>query len=168
MKLYIKQGPVALKEKFSVVNSKEEDRYFIEGEAVSLGRKLHIYDIDKKEVAYIKQKFLSIQPRFEVWQGGKLVMEVTQKFTLVKHKYAISGSGWTISGNLAAHDYTIGSSYGKVVVVCISEFAGSDCIDMDISNTINEAMVVRVFATVLAIDCVTAKKIKKNRSGKKK
>ena len=47
MRLYIKQGPAALKEKFSVINSKEEDRYFVEGEAVSLGRKLHIYDVNK-------------------------------------------------------------------------------------------------------------------------
>src|ERR1035437_2847077 len=97
-----------------------------------------------------------------------MVMEVTQKFTLVKHKYAISGSGWTISGNPASHEYTIGSSYGKVTVVCISDFAGSNCIDLDLSNTVNETMVIRALATILAIDCVTAKKIPKNRSGKKK
>jgi len=158
MKLYIKQKPLSLKEKFSVINSKEEDRYFVEGEILSFGRKLHIFDAANKETATIKQKFLSLQPRFFVYQSGKPVMEVVQKFTLMKHKYAIYGSDWTVSGDLGEHDYSITCSYGKVVVVKRTDFAGGDCIEMDLSNTVNEAMLVRAIATVLAVDCVVTKK----------
>lgn len=167
MKLYIKQKPLSLKEKFSVINSKEEDRYFVEGEVLSLGRKLHIFDAANKETATIKQKFLSLQPRFFVYQGGKPVMEVVQKFTLMKHKYAIYGSDWTVSGDLGEHDYSITCSYGKVGVVKRTEFAGGDCLEMDLSNTVNEAMLVRAVATVLAIDCVvTKKRMKKSKTTK--
>jgi len=158
MKLYIKQKPLSLKEKFSVINSKEEDRYFVEGEILSFGRKLHIFDAANKETATIKQKFLSLQPRFFVYQSGKPVMEVVQKFTLMKHKYAIYGSDWTVSGDLGERDYSITCSYGKVVVVKRTDFSGGDCIEMDLSNTVNEAMLVRAIATVLAIDCVVTKK----------
>lgn len=167
MKLYIKQKPLSLKQKFSVINSKEEDRYFVEGEAISFGRRLHIFDAANKEIATIKQKFLSIQPRFFVYQSGKPVMEVVQIFTLIKHKYAIYGSDWTVSGDLGEHEYSITCSYGKVVVVKGTEFAGGDCIEMDLSNTVNEAMLVRAIATVLAIDCVvTKKRMKKNKTTK--
>jgi len=167
MKLYVKQTSTPLKEEFSVINSKEENRYFVEGESVSFGRKLHIYDNDKKEAACIRQKFLSIQPRFHVFQGGKIVMEVSQKFTLIKHKYEIDGSGWTISGDLESHDYTIACSYGKVVGVSVSEFAGGEFLTLDLSNTVNEVMIVRALATVLAINCVAAKKISGQRKKKK-
>ena len=167
MKLYVKQKPLSLQQKFTVINSKEEDRYFVEGEALSFGRRLHIFDAAKKETATIRQKFLSIQPRFFVYQGGKPVMEVIQKFTLIKHKYAIYGSDWTVTGDLGEYEYSITCSYGKVAVVKRTEFAGGDCIEMDLSNTVNEAMLVRAIATVLAIDCVVNKKrSKKNKTTK--
>jgi len=167
MKLYIKQKPLSLQQKLTVINSKEEDRYFVEGEALSFGRRLHIFDAANKETASIKQKFLSMQPRFFVFQSGKPVMEVVQKFTLMKHKYAIYGSDWTVTGDLGEQEYSITCSYGKVAVVKRTEFAGSDCIEMDLSNTVNEAMLVRAVATVLAIDCVvTRKRIKKNKTTK--
>lgn len=167
MKLYIKQKPLSLKQRFFVINSKEEDRYFVEGEAISFGRRLHIFDNANKEIATIRQKFLSTQPRFFVYQSGKPVMEVVQKFTLIKHKYAINGSDWTACGDLGEHEYYITCSYGKVVVVKRTEFAGVDCIEMDLSNTVNEAILVRAIATVLAIDCVvTKKRMKKNKTTK--
>jgi len=167
MKLYIKQKPLSLKEKLSVINSKEEVRYSVEGEALSFGRRLHIFDAANKETATIKQKFLSMQPRFFVYQSGKPVMEVVQKFTLIKHKYAIYGSDWTVSGDLGEHDYSITCSYGKVAIVKRTEFDGGDCLEMDLSNTVNEAMLVRAVATVLAIDCVvTKKRIKRNKAAK--
>ena len=166
MKLYVKQKSTSFKDEFSVTNSKEENRYFVEGEVVSFGRKLYIYDSDKKEAACIKQKFMSIQPRFYVFQSGKIVMEVSQKFTLIKHKYEINGSDWTISGDLEAHEYIISCSYGKVVEVSVSEFAGGECLVLDLSNTVNEAMIVRALATVLAVNCVAARKIKGQRKKK--
>ena len=167
MKLYVRQKPLSWTEKFSVINSKEEDRYFVEGENLSLGRKLHIYDTDKNEVACVKQKFASMQPRYGVFQSGNKVIEVMQKFTVAKHKYAIFGSDWTISGDLGQHAYTISCSYGKVAVVSVVEIEDAAWIELDLSNTVNEANIVRALATVLAIDCVVAKKIKKQPKAKK-
>ncbi len=167
MKLYVRQKPLSWTEKFSVINSKEEDRYFVEGEVLSFGRKLHIYDTDKNEVACVKQKFASLQPRYGVFQSGNKVIEVMQKFTVAKHKYAISGSDWTISGDLGKHAYTISCSYGKIAAIQIVELEDGAWVELDLSNTVNEANIVRALATVLAIDCVVTKKMKKQSKTKK-
>lgn len=158
MKLYVKQKPLSLTEKFTVINSKEEERYYVEGAIVSFGRKLHIYDTDRNEVASIKEKFSSVQPHFLVYHGGSIVVEVMKKFALVKHKYALEGSGWTVKGNMPERDYTISSSFGKIVAVREEVFGGVDCLELDVSNILNEANVIRALAAVLAIDCVVSKK----------
>jgi uncharacterized protein YxjI len=158
MKLYVKQKPLSLTGKFTVINSKEEERYYVESAIVSFGRKLRILDIDKNEVASVKEKFSSVHPHFKVYHGGSVVFEVMKKFTLAKHKYVLEGSAWTVKGDLPTRDYTISSSFGKIVTVQEVIFAGVDCLELDVSNIVNEANVIRALAAVLAIDCVVSKK----------
>ena len=45
MQLYMKQKVFSWKDKFSIQNSVGEDKYFVEGKAISLGKKLRIYDM---------------------------------------------------------------------------------------------------------------------------
>ena len=53
MKLYIKQKVFTIKDKFTVKDEAENDKYFVEGKLLSLGKKFYIYNMEKEEVAYI-------------------------------------------------------------------------------------------------------------------
>ena len=57
MKLYIKQKVFSWKDKFFVKDEFGNDRYYVEGELFSLGKKLHIYDMNGNELAFIHQKY---------------------------------------------------------------------------------------------------------------
>jgi uncharacterized protein YxjI len=46
MKLYIKQKVFSWADRFTVKDENGADRYFVEGEMFSWGKKLHVYDMD--------------------------------------------------------------------------------------------------------------------------
>ena len=45
MKLYIKQKVFSWGDKFTVKDEAGRDRYYVEGEVFTFGRKLHVYDM---------------------------------------------------------------------------------------------------------------------------
>jgi yxjI len=51
MKLYIKQKVFTIKDKFTVKDEAGNDKYFVEGKLLSLGKKFYIYNMEKEEVA---------------------------------------------------------------------------------------------------------------------
>ena len=60
MKLFIKQRVFTFADTFVVKDDYGNDRYFVQGEFFSWGHKLHIYDLDNNEVAFIKEKVLTL------------------------------------------------------------------------------------------------------------
>ena len=67
MKLYIKQKVFSIGAKFSVKDEAGNDRYFVEGEILTLGRNLHIYDINNNEVAFVLQKIFNFINNFKFY-----------------------------------------------------------------------------------------------------
>ncbi len=153
MKLYIKQKVFSWNEKFTVKDENGNDKYFVEGEFLSLGRKLHVSDASGKEVAYIAQKLLTLLPKFEVYINGEKVAEIVKEFTFLRAKYTIEGLGWEVDGDYWSHDYEI--TKGSVPIVSIQKewMTWGDSYELDIVDSQDEKIAL---AVVLAIDCVLA------------
>ena len=151
MKLYVKQEPFSWMNKFNIKDAKGADRYFVEGQLSSAGHILHIFDTDKKEVAFIRNKLSGLRPRVEIRQNGKVSAEVLKKRAGLKTVYVFNGSDWTIRGDFRTHDYTLSGGYGNALAVRIVPQKESDSYELDISNTADE---VKVLATALILDCV--------------
>ncbi len=153
MRLFIKQKVFSWKDKFYVKDKDGNDKYYIEGEFFSIGKKLHIYDMNGGEVAYVHQKVLSFLPRFYVFVGDTQVAEIVKEFTLFRNKYRIDGLNWEVNGNLWDHDYEITSNGRPIVTIAKSWFSWGDSYMLDIANASDA---VHALAVVLAIDCVIA------------
>lgn len=151
MRLYIKQKVFSIGAKFSVKDEYGNDRYFVEGEILTLGRKLHIYDIDDNEVAFVRQKFLSFMPKFTVEVGGEEIAEIVKEFTLFKPKYYVEGLDWNVDGELFAHDYVITSGDEEIVSIHKAWMSWGDTYELDIADNADE---ITALAVVLAIDTV--------------
>ena len=67
MRLCIKQKVFSWTDKFTVKDDQGQDKYYVEGEFLSWGKKLHVYDMNGSEVAFIKQKVWSFLPRYFVF-----------------------------------------------------------------------------------------------------
>ena len=46
MKLYMKQKVFSIKDRFYIKDEFEKDRYYVEGEFFTIGKKLHLYDMN--------------------------------------------------------------------------------------------------------------------------
>ena len=151
MNLYIKQKVFSFKDKFTVKDQYGQDKYLVEGEFFSLGKKLHIYDMAGNEVAFIQQKILSFLPRYFVFVGDRQIAEIVKQFSLFTPKYEVLGLDWQVRGDFTAHDYEV-TDNGKPVVMIHKEWmTWGDCYELAIADGADEIVAL---ATVLAIDCV--------------
>jgi len=152
MKLYIKQKVFSLRDRFAVKNESGNDRWFAQGEIISVGRKLRVYDAGGAEVAFIRQKLLSFLPRYYIEIGGK-EYEFVREFSIIRPKYTIRNLDWTINGNFLEHNYIVADTRGDVMRVTKAWLSWGDFYELDILNEHDELLCLCV---VLAIDCITA------------
>lgn len=151
MRLYMKQKIFSLTDKFIIKDYLGNDKYFVEGEFLSWGKKLHIYDANGHEVAFVKQRLITFLPKFEVYMDGNLVVEVVKEFTFFRPRYALKGTNWVIEGDFWQHDYQIYNGSQQIVTISKVWFSWGDSFEL---NVLSEADEVLAVATVLAIDCV--------------
>ncbi len=151
MKLYIRQKVFSWKDKFTVKDEHGQDRYFVEGEFFSLGKKLHISDSSGNEVAFVQQKLLTFLPKFYVFVGGSQIAEIVKEFTLFRNKYRIEGLNWEVDGNFLDHDYKITAHGRPIVSITKAWLSWGDSYEIDIADGTDP---IPALAVVLAIDCV--------------
>ena len=151
MKLYIRQKVFSFKEKFTVKDEYGQDKYMVEGEFFSLGKKLHIYDMAGNEVAFIQQKIFSFLPRYFVFVGDRQIAEIVKQFSFFTPKYDVLGLDWQVRGNFTAHDYEVTENGRPVVIIHKEWMTWGDCYELNIAPGAEEIVAL---ATVLAIDCV--------------
>ena len=153
MKLYIKQKVFSWNDKFSVVDEYGNDCYTVEGEMFSFGKKLHIYNMAGREVAFIKQEVWKFMPQYTVFCNGREVATIRKEFTFLFPRYVIDGLGWEIDGSFMAHDYEITQSGRPIVSIRKEWMTWGDTYELTITDPQQEILAL---AVVLTIDCVLA------------
>lgn len=153
VKLYIKQKVWSWKDRFTIKDPDGHDRYAVEGE-FSLWRKLHVYDMDGREVIRIEQKHWTMMPCFQVYIGDQQAAEVKQKFSWTHPRYEIIGPDWTVEGNWHGHDYEVTSpTQGCIVRIAKEWMTWGDSYKLDVADPADELLAL---AVVLAIDCAVS------------
>ena len=151
MRLYIKEKVFSWNEQFTVKDENGWDKYYVEGEFFTLGKKLHLLNIHQEEVAFIQQQLWTWMPRYTVSMDGQEIAEIRKEFTFFFQRYVIDGLGWEIEGDVWAHDYEIRKN-GRVIVRITKEwFTWGDSYVLDIADPADELVAL---AVVLTIDCV--------------
>ncbi len=151
MKLYIKQKVFTWGDKFTVKDSAGVDRYFVEGEVFTLGKRLHVYNRHQQEQAYIKQQLVAWMPRYSVFVGGVQVAQVVRKFSFFTPRYYIEGLDWEVEGEFFAHEYDIRHNGRLVASISKEWMTWGDSYELNILDGVDEVMAL---AVVLAIDAV--------------
>ena len=151
MKLYIKEKVFSWNERFSVKDENGWDKYFVEGEFLSLGKKLHLLNVHGEEVAFIQQKLLTLLPRFTVSVAGRQIAEIRKEFTLFFQRYVIDGLGWEVEGSIWEHEYEIRRNGRPIVMISKEWFTWGDSYVLEIADPADEILAL---AVVLTIDCV--------------
>ncbi len=153
MKLYIKQKVFSWTDRFTVKGEDGLDRYSVEGELFSWGKKLHVYDAPGREAAFIREKVWSFRPRYYVSIDGREVAEIVREFTFLRPRYRIEGVNWEVEGSFWEHDYEITREGRSIVTIHKEWMTWGDCYELDIADARDEILAL---AAVLAIDCAMA------------
>lgn len=151
MKLYYKQKIFTLRQRSEIFDEHGNVIFTALGELISLGRKMHIYDRNNSEVAFVQQRILRLLPRFSVYIGGQYTADIVKEFTFFKPRYRIEGLDWEISGDLFSHDYTINSGGDYIAYIHKRWMSWGDSYEIDI---VNDNDVIMALAVITAIDCV--------------
>ena len=151
MKLYMKEKLFSFHDRFTVKDENGWDKYFVEGEFLSLGKRLHLLNVHGEEVAEIRQQLFTLMPRYSVFMAGREVAQIRKEFTLFFQRYVIDGLGWEIEGSVWEHRYEIRKN-GRLIVAIDKEWmTWGDSYCLDILDPADEILAL---AVVLTIDCV--------------
>lgn len=150
MKLYLKQKVFSWRDRFYAKDENGNDRYAVEGEIFSWGKKLHVYNPSGAETAFIRQKVFSFLPRYFVEIGGRVVCEVVKEFTLFRQSYRLEGLSWHLDGDIWAHEYSLNDNGHQIMRLSKKWFTWGDSYELDIADPRDELLCLCV---TLALDC---------------
>ena len=151
MKLYMKEKVFSWNDRFTVKDENGWDKYYVEGEFISLGKKLHLLNIHGEEVAFIEQQLFTFLPKFAVYMRGRRIAEIRKEFTFFIQRYVIDGLGWEVEGDVWAHEYEIRKNGRPIVSISKEWLTWGDSYCLDIRDPADEILAL---AVVLTIDCV--------------
>lgn len=151
MKLYIKQKVFSFRDRFTVKDEYGEDKYYVEGEILSLGKKLRIYDMDGNELAFVRERLLAFMPKFTIEINGSEIAEIIKRFTFLRPKYYVDGLEWDVEGDFFSHNYDITDGNKTIVSIHKQFMAWGDTFEIDVQKDNDEIIAL---AVVLTIDAV--------------
>ena len=156
MQLRIKQRVFSWTDSYDVYDEKNNPRYFVTADFLTLGHHIRVYDKKTdRELGSIHQKLLTLLPRFDIVIDGQLQGSVSKEFSLFVPRYHVDFRGWHVEGDLFGWDYQV--YYGDARVMSISKelLAWGDTY---VLNYTNPAYEMPGLLLVLAIDAANCDK----------
>lgn len=149
MKLLFKQRIFSWFDSYDIYDEQENTVYIVKGQ-LSWGHCLKIFDTYGNEIGTVKERILTLIPKFEVYLGNQYLGCIEKEFTFFKPRYDIDYNGWHIEGDLWEWDYRITDRNGETVAAISKElFHWSDTYVIDVKNP-RDALCALMF--VLAVD----------------
>lgn len=149
MRLLFKQRFFSWFDSYDVYDEAGNTVFMVKGE-LSWGHLLRIYDARGNEVGYIKEKILTLLPKFEMYIGNCYAGCISKEFSFFTPKFNIDYNGWHVEGDWFEWDYTICNSAGQEVAGVSKELWNwTDTYVIDVHNP-QDALYALML--VLAID----------------
>lgn len=149
MQLLIKQRVFAWGDKYDVYDEQGNVKYYVEAEIFTLGHKIHVYDIQHKELAVIRERLLTMLPVFEVEVNGRIIGTIQKKFSLFRPKYEIDYNGWRVEGDFLSWEYDVYSACSPIIHITKKLLSWGDTYSI---NILDEKDELDGLLLVIAID----------------
>lgn len=149
MKLLFKQRLFSWFDSYDIYDGDGNTVFTVRGQ-LAWGHCLKIFDAWGKEVGLVKERVLTLLPKFEIYIENQYVGCIVKEFTLFKPKFTVECNGWQVEGNFLEWDYTImDRNRGHVAEVSKQILNWTDTYVLDIADP-GDAL--GVLMLVLAID----------------
>jgi len=153
MRYILKQKIFGLGGDFMVKDPSGKDQFFVDGNAISLGRRLVIKDMRGRAQAVIQQHLISLVPAYEIQRKGKPSATISRRFfSPIFDRLKIDLPGWDdieVRGDLFDHEYTFYRG-GRVVAQASKRWiALVDSYGLDIDDDEDAVLII---ASAVVID----------------
>lgn len=149
MKLLFKQRFFSWFDSYDIFGEDGTTLYTVKGQ-LAWGHLLKIFDAQENEVGTVKQKILTLLPKFELYQNDSYLGCITKEFTFFKPKFDIDFNGWHIEGDFFEWDYSILDGQGNCIATVTKELWNwTDTYVIDVADP---ADALYALMLVLAID----------------
>ena len=81
MRYLIKEKIFTFADRFRIENDKGYPQYEVVGKILSLGNKLHIYDMDGRELIYIEEKIFRFLPEYTIYREDNILAKIRKELT---------------------------------------------------------------------------------------
>lgn len=149
MKLLFKQRLFSWFDSYDIYAEDGSTVYVVKGQ-LAWGHCLKLFDPSGRELAVVRERVLSLLPRFEVYEGERLLGSIRRALSLFKPRYDIDYNGWAVEGDLFGWDYTVTAPHGGLVATVSKELL--HLTDTYVLDIVRPGDALHVLALVLAID----------------
>lgn len=165
MRYIMRQKLWSFGDDFTIKDESGDDRFFVDGKAISLRDTLSFQDMSGRELCVIRRRLLSWGPTFDISDpGGRTLAVVKQKlFTLFKYRFTVDETATPesvdleVAGDFLDHEYAFTRPGSDRPVAQISErwFTLRDTYGVDIADGENDVLIL---ACTVVIDQATEDK----------
>lgn len=149
MALCIKEKIFSWSQAYTVFDENGQPKYTVKGEVFSLGHKIHIYDLNNKEVAFIDEKIWTILKKFKISINGEFKGMVNEKFAWFHPKYQVDFMDLQVEGDIFEWNYQMLRKGIQVASIQRKVLSWANTFYLDYSVKEDE---VAVLALAIAID----------------
>ena len=103
MKLLFKQRFFSWFDSYDIYNEAGETVYTVEGK-LSWGHCLHILDAAGNHIGTVKERVLTLLPKFELYENDEYIGSIQKAFTFFAPKFDIDCNGWQVQGSFMEWD----------------------------------------------------------------
>ena len=114
MQLLFKQRLFSWFDSYDIYDETGRQVYTVKGQ-LNWGHCLHILDAQGRHVGTIREKVLTLLPRFELYENDRFLGSIRKELTLFRPRYDIDCMGWQVSGDLMEWDYSVSTAAGVLV-----------------------------------------------------
>ena len=149
MRLYFKQRFFSWFDSYDIYDEDGNVVYTVEGK-LSWGHCLHILNSVGEHIGTVRERVLTLLPKFEMYVGDSYVGCIQKEFTFFTPRFDIDCNGWQVEGSFMEWDYTVTEACSAPVARITKElFNWTDTYVIDVADPGNALCVLML---VLAID----------------
>ncbi|MEO7456351.1 MAG: LURP-one-related family protein [Gemmatimonadaceae bacterium] len=153
MRYILKQKLFSWGDDYYIKDADERDVYFVDGKGFSLGDQLSFQDLERNELAFIKQRLLAWGATYEIHRDGELAAVVKKElFALLHHRFTVDVPGTNdleAEGDFTDHEYSFTRNGRTVATVSKRWFSWTDTYGIDIEDGEDQVLIL---ASAVVVD----------------
>lgn len=149
MKLLFKQRFFSWLDSYDIFDERGETMFTVEGK-LAWGHTLHILNRQGKHIGTVKERVITLLPKFELYVHDEYVGCISKELTLFKPAFNIDFNGWHVEGSFMEWDYSVIDGSGRQIAQVSKEiFNLTDTYSIEVFDSADALCALML---VLAID----------------